>query len=663
MKYDITTLTLEEKLKLLTGRNSWQLETANGKLPDVFLSDGPNGLRMHDKTTNQTKKATAMPNIHVIANTWNPELAFLDGETIADDCLEHGADVLLAPGVNIKRTPLCGRNFEYFSEDPFLAGTLAKAYIEGVQSKGIGTSLKHYCANNCENSRFYQTSEIDERTLREIYLPAFEIAVQAQPWTVMCSYNPVNGVWASENKWLLDDILRKEFGFNGVIVSDWEAVHNSPRAAKATLDLRMPYKEEAYPQLKEAYDKGWLTEEEINARVLKILELMEKVTENKKEITTTKEERHANAVKIASEGIVLLKNEDDILPLKGGKIMVKETSIAPCYGGGGSAYAETDFAPLRLSNVLAKELEGKAEINDPKLGIGGWWDNDVFNNQRVFYQAAFNADTVVLGVGTGRHVESEGHDKTKIRLSRSQEDAINAISKYNENVIVVVHAGSAVDMSAWIDNVKAVVLVGFAGEGGQEALADVLVGKVNPSGKLSETFPLCLEDTPTGEPDYRNHVTNYREGVLVGYRYYDTLDMDVLFPFGHGLSYAKFEYSDLKLEKLGETDYEVSYTVTNVSTVDGKEVSQVYVRDVIAMVERPEKELKAFAKTFLKAGESKRVSHKLNARSFAYYSIPLKRWYVENGTFEILVGASSRDIRLSETLEINLPEEEQTSQI
>ena len=323
MKYSIKDLTLEEKLCLLAGRDAWRLSNANGKLPDVFLSDGPNGLRMHDVNDENltTFKATAMPNLSLIANSWDEELAFLDGATIADDCIEKGADVLLAPGVNIKRTPLCGRNFEYFSEDPYLTGKLAKAYIEGVQSKGVGTSLKHYCGNNREYDRFFQSNEIDERTLREIYLPAFETAVTAKPWTVMCSYNPVNGVWTSESKWLLNDILREEFGFDGLIMSDWGAVHNSPRAIKATLDLEMPYRKAAYPQLKEAYEKGFLTEAEIDERVQKIFELMEKVTTAEKKVTTTQEERRETAAKIAREGMVLLKNEDNILPLKPCKIM------------------------------------------------------------------------------------------------------------------------------------------------------------------------------------------------------------------------------------------------------------------------------------------------------------------------------------------------------
>ena len=659
MKYDIKTLTLDEKLRLLTGRNSWQLDTANGKLPEVFLSDGPHGLRMHDIQTNATKKATAMPSLSLLSCTWDTELAYLDGQTIANDCIEHGADILLAPGVNMKRTPLCGRNFEYFSEDPFIAGTLAKAYIEGVQSKGVGTSLKHFCLNNREYDRFFQTSEVDERTMHEIYLPAFEIALEAKPWTVMCAYNPINGVWASENKKVLNGILREELGFDGLIMSDWRAVHQSARAAKATLDLEMPYREEAFGELKEAYESGFLTEEEIDARVEKILALMEKVATAEKKIELTKQQRHENAVKIVKEGIVLLKNEDGILPLKGGKILFSGPfGACNAYGGEGSSKVQTDSQPRHLKEEVAERLQG-AETFIPtgwnvNAGLGAWKIKDAF-------KCAYGADTVVISVGTGSLTEGEGWDRTTLRLTPPQEDLILGTAKVNKNVVVVLHAGSAVDMTPWIDKVKAVVLSGFSGEGGQEAIADILTGRACPCGKLTETYPLCLEDTPAGEDRGNGFAERYAEGIFMGYRYYDYMQKEVLFPFGYGLSYAQFVYSNLKIEKKGETDYEVSYDIENVSDVNGKEISQVYVRDVFSMVLRPVKELKGFAKTALKAGEKKRVCVKLNARSFAYYNTALDRWYVENGDFEILVGASSRDIRLMGKVNIALPFETQYS--
>lgn len=662
MKYDIKSLTLEEKLHLLTGKDSWRLETANGKLPEVFLSDGPHGLRMHeikDNVVGPVIPATAMPNLSLLANTWDPSLAYLDGATIADDCIEKGADVLLAPGVNIKRTPLCGRNFEYLSEDPYLAGVLAKAYIEGVQDKGVGTSLKHFCANNREYGRLSQTSEIDDRALHEIYLRPFEIALEAKPWTVMCSYNPINGIYASENKKLLKDILRDKFGFDGLIVSDWGAVHNAAKAVKANLDLRMPYHPEAYDDLRKAYDDGVLTEAEIDARVEKVLELIEKTQNGIKKVDTTKEERHAAAVKIAREGMVLLKNEDGILPLSGGKLVVTGPfAKTPALGGGGSAFVTAAHTPTPLADELGARLGERIHIFPNETFINDGARMDYMKNT---LQQAYHADTVLLCVGTGKTVESEGYDRFSLRLSPIQEDLILNTAKVNPNVVVVLHASSAVDMTPWIDHVKAVLVVGFAGEAAHEATADILCGITSPCGKLAETYPLSLEDTPTGEARGNGFYERYSEGVLVGYRWFDTKEKEVLFPFGHGLSYADFSYSDLAIEKRSETDYEVGFTITNTSSVDAKEIAELYVRDVFSMVERPEKELKGFVKVALAAGESKRVSIKLDARAFAYYNTSLDAWYVENGDFEILVGASSRDIRLCERLSISLPKAEQYS--
>ena len=649
---DIKSLTLCEKLRLLTGRNTWQLETANGKLPDVFLSDGPHGLRMQDIQTNQTKKATAMPTLSLLANTWDTDLAYLDGQTIADDCIENGADVLLAPGVNIKRTPLCGRNFEYFSEDPYLAGMMAKAYIEGVQNKGVGTSLKHFCLNNREYDRSFQTSEVDERALHEIYLPAFEIAIKAKPWTVMCSYNPINGIWAAENKKMLKGVLRDQLGFDGVIVSDWYAVHQSARAVKATLDLEMPYRDNAFEELKLAYESGYLTDEEIDERVEKVLKLIEKVSTAKKKVEFTKEQRHENAVKIAREGIVLLKNEGEILPLKGGKILFAGPfSGCNAFGGFGSSEVQTDYKIRHIKDEVADRLPS-AEIFASAGGVDAGLR--VGKIKEVF-KSAYSADTVVLCVGTGNMTEGESWDRTTLRLTPPQEDLILGVAKVNKNVVVVLHAGSAVDMSPWIDKVKGVVLLGLSGEGGQQAIADILTGKACPCGKLSETYPISLSDTPTGEDRGNGFAERYNEGIFVGYRYYDYNEKEVLFPFGYGLSYAKFEYFNLKIEKKSETDYEVSYDIENTSETDGKEISQVYVRDVFSMVLRPVKELKGFAKTSIRAGERKRVSIKLNARSFAYYNTALDKWHIENGDFEVLVGASSRDIRLVGKIKIELP--------
>ena len=659
MKNDLKNLTLDEKIELLMGKNTWETYDADGKLDTAFLADGPSGLRMNDVSKPlpyPTFPATSMPTLACLANSWDTELARLDGATIADDCIERGADVLLAPGVNIKRTPLCGRNFEYFSEDPLLAGELAKAFIEGVQSKGIGTSLKHFAANNREYNRHSQSSEVDERTLREIYLPAFEKALEAKPWTVMCSYNRINGIWASENKWLLKEILRGEFGFDGLIVSDWGATHNAWRTLKASLDLTMPTRKENRAELRGALEAGIITEAEIDERAEKVLELVRKARAAEKKVTTTKEDRHKIAVKLAQESLVLLKNEDDILPLKSDKILVDGLyRNAAVMGGGGSSFVVSDYKQRPLGDELRDRIKG-AEVFSTKAVLDS--AESVIYPEKI-YEAAYSADTVILCMGTDRRIESEGRDRAEIRLPRTQEDIIMRTAEANKNLIVVLEAGSAIDVSPWIDKVKAVLFAGFSGEGGNEAIADVLTGRVCPSGKLSETFPLSLEDTPTKNSFGNGSYERYEEGVFVGYRYYDAKALDVAFPFGHGLSYAEFEYSDLETNKTGDTDFEVSFTVKNLSDIDAKEICQLYVRDPFSYVSRPDKELRGFAKIELKAGESKRVTLSLSKRAFAYYSVPMKRWHVENGDFEILVGSSSRDVRLKKRIKIDLPEPEQ----
>lgn len=659
MNSNLTKLTLEEKLRLLTGQDTWRTYNANGKLKQIFVSDGPNGLRMINED-NTTKKATAMPNLVVVANSWNTKTAFLDGETIANECIANGADVILGPGVNIKRTPLCGRNFEYCSEDPFLAGNIAKAYIEGVQSKGVGTSLKHYFANNREYDRLFQTSELDERSMREIYLANFEIALQAKPWTVMCSYNLINGIYASENKYALTDLLRDEFGYEGTVVSDWGAVHNQFRRVRAGLDLEMPFTEKSYDDLKAAYDKGLITDEQIDRSADRILNLIDKAFNDKKTINYDAEQRHENAVRIAEDGIVLLKNEQNILPLKSKNICVNgQFAYEPTIGGGGSAFVETAYKQKNLADLInqASNDQCKATYNN-KTYVSPWLG---VTNIKDAFLTAYHADIAVVCVGTNTTIEGEGFDRTTLRLPITEEQLILGTAEANENVVVVVYAGSAIDMSPWIDKVKAVVFAGFGGEAVNEAVANILVGKVCPSGKLSETFPLCLEDTYCENETGNGCVEQYPDGIFVGYRYYDAMQADVLFPFGHGISYANFTYSDLTVNKINETEYEVSYNITNNSDIDAQEVSQLYVKDVFCMVSRPPKELKGFSKDLIKAHSTKRVTLKLDARSFAYYSTNLKKWYVENGDFEILVGASSRDIRLKAKIQINLPEEEQFS--
>ena len=661
MKMKNVKLTKEEKIRLVTGKGEWNVNDLDGKLSSVRFSDGPHGLNMIDENGNR-KKATIMPSLVVLANTWNLQLARLQGETIADECIENGTDVLLAPGVNIKRTPLNGRNFEYFSEDPYLSGVMGREYINGVQSRGVGACLKHYCANNLEFERYYQSSEVDERTLREIYLKPFEIALEAQPWTVMCSYNLVNGVYVSENQWLLTDILRDGFGFSGTVVSDWGAVHSPYRSVMAGVDLAMPEavvyeaekKDFEIHDLNAALEKGLLEEEALERAAGNVVRLTEKVAAADKQVRFSKEQRHENAVSIAKEGIVLLKN-DGILPLKAGKYCIGGTCAVKPVSGNGSAYVAGDYAQRPLHELFresGKAIEGKSfEL---------WGKPSSSHDYKLLAEEAYSADGIILCVHG--YKEGESFDRSSIAIRHRQEEYILRLTELYDNVIVCVYEGSAVDMSPWIDRVRAVVFVGYAGEGTNEALCSVLVGDTVPSGKLSETFPCSLADAEAPLGHGNGFVIPYREGQFVGYRYYDTFRKDVLFPFGFGLSYAKFEYSDLAVVKRGETEYEISYTIENTSDLDAKEISQVYVRDVFAMVERPEQELKAFSKDFIRAHEKKRVRILLSADAFAYYSIPLKKWYIENGDFEIRVGASSRDIRLNQSIRVELPKETQVSQ-
>ncbi|MBQ3234767.1 MAG: glycoside hydrolase family 3 C-terminal domain-containing protein [Clostridia bacterium] len=652
MKFTAKDLTLDEKILLLVGKDGWSINDLNGKLPKVRMSDGPNGLRYISDVDNTVTNSTAMPNVSSLANTWNKELAYLMGETIADECVENGVEVLLAPGVNIKRTPVCGRNFEYFSEDPVLAGELAKSYVKGVQDKGVSATVKHFCLNNREYNRTSQSSEVDERTLREIYLPAFEKALEAKPWAMMCAYNPINGVYAAENRAILKDLLRGEMGYDGLMMSDWCAVRNSWRSIKATLDLEMPLRYKAYDELKYAIEKGYITEEEIDERVETILRFVYKVSETEKKVEFTKAERHANAVKIATESMVLLKN-DGVLPIKSGKIAVGGSNAL---GGGGSAYVKTDYVEKPLEDLLNEKLEGKGVANSSAMRI----QTVESNRQSAFYKLAYDSDYAVIVVKTDGLIEGEGFDRETLKLTNTQLNVIKNTAKYCDKVIVVLSSGAPIDVSDFESDVCAIIQGGYAGECFNEALSDILTGKVSPSGKLAETYPLSLEDVPSlYEGD--GFVDRYGEGVFVGYRYYDTFGVPVAYPFGHGLSYAEFIYSDLKVEKIGKTDLKVAFKVKNASKIDAKEVCQLYVKDVFSMVSRPEKELKAFEKISLKAGEEKKVEFTLSYRDFAYYSVPLKRWYVEEGDFEIFVGSSSKDIRLKERVNVELDEEDKIS--
>ena len=644
----VKNLTKEQKIKLLMGADFWTNYDADGQIYKFVVSDGPIGLRQPlDRMTTEQQdciKSVAYPSFQMLSQTWDTDLAYKLGESLGNDCIEQNVDILLGPGVNIKRLPTNGRNFEYLSEDPYIAGTFAREYIKGVQSKHVGTSLKHFCCNNSEKSRHWASMEADERTLREIYLRPFEIACEAKPWTVMCSYNLVNGVRMSENAKLYG-VLRKEFGFDGLIVSDWEAVKNSEASMNAGLSLEMPYNADHQQEMLAKADNLDPVRLDENAqRVLDLADRCEKESKLRK-IDMKPEDRRAVALKIEEEGIVLLKN-DGVLPLHGGKVIVTGAAARRYYFGGGSSnvYPEREFEPLeeafKHEGVNAEYAESVCEVNGHQANLG---------NLKETVAKAAAADCTVLCVGEPNTCEYEGADRQQIKLCKEEEETIHALARASEKLIVVVYAGAAIDMSDWIDEADAIVWAGYGGEFVNKAVSEVLTGKVNPSGKLTETFPISLEDVPS-ENAYRDEaVMVYSEGLNVGYRYFDSFDVPVLFPFGFGLSYSVFRYNNLTVERVGES-VKVRFEIENVSDVDGKEAAQVYVREITKEVYRPYQELKAFKKVFVKAHEKTTVELTLDRLVFAYYSVARDRWTVKPGVFEIRVGASVNDIRLTKKI-------------
>ncbi len=647
-------LTKEEKLRLLCGKGNWRTEDFDGKLVNVRMTDASMGVRMPMNQNEWQDEApnVSYPSMQMLANTWDKETARTYAACVADDCLDAGADVLLGPGVNIKRDPLCGRNFEYLSEDPFLAGTLGREYVFGLQGEGAAACVKHFCANNSEINRRQQTSDVDERVLREIYYKPFEMACEAKPLSVMCSYNRINGVRASEYKKGFD-ALYNELGFDGIIISDWDAVKDRTASANAGLALEMPFRKENYDGLVEGYKAGKLPDETLDAlsdRVLTFVERSKKLQEGKTR-KYTKEERIAFTQRAEEEGIVLLKN-NGVLPLKAGsKLSMCGWYARPCgfewsknpelVVGGGSGRV-IRLTPMFDMKELLEEKFGEIAYEYAFSDTGVV---DGFMDQAAAVSNAGESDINLVFAGTGSRVESEGGDRTSMRLSAVQERTILDTAEVNPNTVVVIFAGAPVDMSAWLDKVAAVVWAGFPGERGGEALVNILTGAVCPSGKLSETFPKTYEDTPV-YCEYRDsQVTRYNEGLDVGYRWYDRHPAGVQFPFGFGLSYTTFVYDGLCLETDGER-VKVRYNIKNIGKYDAKEVSEVYVRPISPMVYRPLKELKGFEKTFVKAGSSENVEVVLERSAFAYWSTAKDCWTVDDGVYEIDVGASAQDIRL-----------------
>ncbi len=659
MKLTTKDLTIEEKLRLVCGKDCWHTVDLGGKIPFVRVTDASMGVRMpvNPENWDGIKPSVSYPSLQMLANTWDLETVRKYAECVTDDCLDAGADILLGPGVNIKRSPLCGRNFEYLSEDPFLAGTVGREYISAMQAEGAGACVKHFCCNNAETNRLQQSSDVDERTLREIYYKPFEIALEAKPVSLMSSYNRINGVYGSEYKKGYNT-LRGEYGFDGLIMSDWDAVRDRTKSVKAGCDLEMPFHPEHYEQLVKDFNDGKITETEIDECAERVLDLIYrcKDLQKGKKRKHSLEERIAFTRKAEEEGIVLLKN-NGVLPLKKGQSLSMCGWFArPCaYNrkrpelicGGGSGYVER-LTVFDMLDIM-KSVHGGEISYEPAFSEDGV-DSSFMNPGNAVDNAALS-DVNIVFAGTGAPIESEGGDRLNIKLCDAQVRTITDTSSVNKNTVVVVFAGSAVDMSEWIDCVAAVVYVGFPGERGGEAVANVLTGNANPCGKLSETFPLSYEDTPVSKCYADSKVTRYEDGLDVGYRYYDTYNVPVLFPFGYGMSYSRFCYGGLKLKTDGKS-LEVSYEIENLSDIDGKEVSQVYVRAIGSYVYRPYKELKGFAKTLVKAGAKQKATVKLNMRSFEYWSAAKDGWDVEDGIYEIIVGASVADEMLKAKIKI-----------
>lgn len=653
----ISEMTLEEKAGLCSGADFWHTKKVERLgIPDVMVSDGPHGLRKQDMDgvdPNNSIEAVCFPAACATACSFDRELMQSMGETLGEECRAEDVSVLLGPAVNIKRSPLCGRNFEYISEDPYLAGELAAAYINGVQSKNVGTSIKHFCANNQELRRITCSSDMSERTLREIYLPAFETAVKkAQPWTVMCSYNLINGVYGSENDYTLNTILRDEWGFEGYVMSDWGAVNNRTEGLKAGLDLEMPSSGGLNDaKIVEAVRNGELDEKIVDKAVKRILEQVFRYhSKDKRNYVFDRAADHKKAAEIAKECTVLLKNEGALpLPEAGAKIaFIGAFAENPRIQGGGSSHINT--------KSITNALECARKYCDVSYAVGYNRDgNDTdYALQSEALELVQKSDAVVIFAGLPDSFESEGYDRAHMRLPDCQNELINKICDTQENVIVVLHNGSPVEMP-WNDRVSAVLEVYLSGEATGEATADILFGKANPCGKLAESFPKKLSDTPCYLTFPGDRHAPYSEGVFVGYRYYEKKQMDVLYPFGHGLSYTSFEYSDISVSATDITDkaaVTVKCTVTNTGSCAGKEIVQLYVADETGFDFRPEKELKGFEKLMLQPGESRQVCFELSGRSFSYYNEQLGGWYAPTGTYKILIGKSSRDIQLSADIKL-----------
>jgi beta-glucosidase len=659
MTTDTTTLlqqlTLEEKAALCVGISPWQTYAIERLgIPSISVSDGPHGVRRTPDMASDSLPATCFPTASALASSWDVDLVFEMGQALADECIALGVDVLLGPGNNMKRTPLCGRNFEYFAEDPVLGGEMAAALINGIQSKGVGTSLKHYAVNNQETERMTISASVEPRALHEIYLAGFERAIRkANPWTVMCAYNRINGTYASEHRQLLTDILRTQWGYEGVVVSDWGAVHDRVKALDAGLDLEMPGPQNHRVRLVvEAVQKGTLDAAALDRAAGRILDLVAKAQQTPKGHTTIDvDAHHALARRVAAETIVLLKNEGNLLPLKDIAMLavIGVSAQQPHFQGEGSSHIN----PTRVDVPYAELLTGgdHEQTYEP-----GYTMDDVFDQTLIDRAVAIaaDADVALLFIALPAFKEAEGYDRPDMDLTAQQVALIKAVAKAQPRCVVILNNGSPVTMHNWIDDVPAVLEAWMMGQAGGGAINDVLLGRVNPSGRLAETFPMHLSDTPAylNFPGERGQVT-YGEGQFIGYRYYDARQAAVQFPFGFGLSYTTFSMSNLRLSHsaIREGDaLTVTVDVTNTGSMAGKETVQVYVRDVESSLVRPVKELAGFAKVSLAAGQTKSVAIELESSAFDFYDPALGAWAAESGAFEVLVGHSAADITLRDTV-------------
>lgn len=660
----ISQMTLEEKAGMCSGADFWKLKCVERLgIPQVMVTDGPHGVRKQAEAAdhlgiNESEKAICFPAGCATASSFDRDLIRRQGELLGQECQAMNVSTILGPAMNIKRSPLCGRNFEYYSEDPYVSTEIAAALIEGVQSKNVGTSAKHFVANNQEKRRMTNSSDVDERTLREIYLASFEGAIKkAKPWTVMSSYNRINGEFVGDNKEYLTDILRKEWGFDGYVVSDWGAVNDRISSLAAGLDLEMPPGDYENDRLiVKAVQEGKLDESVVDQACERILNIIFRYTENRDEKAVFDYEKdHKAAAEIEAECMVLLKNENEILPLTSDKkiAFIGKYAKTPRYQGGGSSHINSWKVESALD--VAKEIPELANVTFAE-GYQDEKDEVVEALQSEAVKAAEEADVAVLFLGLPDNFESEGYDRKHMNLPNCQNELVRKVLEVQKHVVVVLHNGSAVLMP-WKDQVEGILEAYLGGEAVGKAVAEVLAGRKNPSGRLAETFPLRLEDTPcylTYGKGYDN--ADYREGVFVGYRYYTSRKMETAFPFGHGLSYTTFAYSDLQLDKKEMTDKEsvqVSVKVKNTGNRAGKTVVQLYVEAPETEVIRPVRELRGFEKIFLEAGEEKTVTFTLGERAFAYWNTLIHDWYAEEGTYKVMIGENADQMCVGEEITVH----------